>query len=186
LKFGNMSKVGRNPIIIPEGVTIQADERQILVKGPKGELKTPVLDGVKAVLNEKELSFEVLRNSKQAKSNWGTTRALAANAVKGVQGEFEKTLVLEGVGFRVMKEGEGLVLNLGFSHPVKREKVPGIEFEVEKNNTLKIKGADKSLVGKIAAEIRALKKPEPYKGKGFRYSDEVIRRKAGKKAGSSE
>lgn len=181
-----MSKIGKKPIQIPDGVSVNVDAGEIIVKGKEGSMTIKILDGVSAKLEGSELTFDVLRNSKQARSNWGTVRALVANAVKGLQEGFEKTLVLEGVGFRVMKEGDGLALALGYSHPVKYAAVPGITFEIEKNSILKIKGCDKALVGKVAAEIRAMRKVEPYKGKGFRYSDEIVRRKAGKKSvGSS-
>ncbi|MEK7478974.1 MAG: 50S ribosomal protein L6, partial [Patescibacteria group bacterium] len=118
------------------------------------------------------------------RSNWGTLRSLLENAVEGVTKGFQKTLILEGVGFRISKQPEGLQLLLGLSHPVLIQKKEGIEFEVEKN-ILRVKGIHKELVGETAAKIRALKKPEPYKGKGFRYENEVIRRKAGKKAGGA-
>jgi len=180
-----MSKIGKKPIEIPKEITIQISDTDIVVKNAKGSLSIPVLYGVKPKLEGTELSFEVLNNTKQARSNWGTLRSLASNAVQGLLKEYEKTLILEGVGYRVTKEGDNLTLNLGFSHPVRYMAVPGVVFEVEKNSVLKIRGADKMIVGKVAAEIRALKKPEPYKGKGFHYSDEVIRRKAGKKSGTS-
>jgi large subunit ribosomal protein L6 len=181
-----MSKIGKKPIQIPSGITIQvADQSVVDIKNAKGLLSIPVLYGVKPVLQESTLSFKLLSNTKQARSNWGTMRSLVQNAIDGLMKEYEKTLILEGVGYRVTKEGNDLVLNLGFSHPVRYAAVPGIIFEVEKNSILKIRGADKMIVGKVSAEIRALKKPEPYKGKGFHYSNEVIRRKAGKKSGTT-
>jgi large subunit ribosomal protein L6 len=180
-----MSKIGKQPIKIPESVSVSIENDTIKVKGPLGENSIPILAGVKPILENSQLRFEIINASnKQARSNWGTLRSLTANAVKGVQEGFSKTLILEGIGFKITKEGNDLVFNLGFSHPVRFSTPPGITFEVEKNTILKIKGIDKSLVGQIAAEIRSLKKPEPYKGTGFRYSDEVIRRKAGKKATS--
>ncbi len=177
-----MSKIGKKIIKIPTGVTCSLSETVLKFNGPKGEVELKVLPGIKVVFVNGEMSFSPSRNSKQVISNWGTLRALSANALKGVTEGFEKTLLLEGVGFRVTKDGEGLVLNLGFSQPVKYGAVKGIAFEVEKNTILKIKGVDRFLVGQVAAEIRGLKKPEPYKGKGFHYANEVIRRKAGKKA----
>ncbi len=179
-----MSKIGKLPIIIPEGITATIDGGTVYVKGAKGEASIPVLQGVGATLENGTLTFILQSTSKQARSNWGTVRALTANAIQGLVKEFEKGLILEGVGYRITKEGEGLTLNLGFSHPVKYDAPKGITFEVEKNSRLKVRGADKALVGQIAAQIRAMKKPEPYKGKGFRYENEVIRRKVGKKAGS--
>jgi len=177
-----MSKVGKNPITIPEGITIEIGEKNIIVKGKNGEMKPLLLRGVKPVLTDGTLTFELTGKSKQSRSNWGTTRALVANAVRGLTVGFEKTLILEGVGFRITKEGENLNLSLGFSHPVKYQKPDTISFEVEKNTILKIRGFNKELVGQVAAEIRAFKKPEPYKGKGFHYSNEIIQRKVGKKA----
>ncbi len=135
--------------------------------------------------SEKEISFQAENLKKQTKSNWGTLRSLVANAVTGVAEGFSKKLIIEGVGYRVVKEGNNLNMSLGFSHPVKFEAPIGIIFEVEKNSILTVKGFDKNLVGQTAAKIRAFKKPEPYKGKGFHYEGEVIRRKAGKKAATA-
>ncbi len=180
-----MSKIGKQPVQIPAGVTATLERDFLHLKGTKGELSVAVLSGVKATIGEGVISFELLSSSKQARSNWGTMRAMTANAVKGLLSGFEKTLILEGVGYRVTKEGENLSLALGFSHPVKYAAPKGITFEVEKNSILKIKGADRQQVGQVAAEIRAMKKPEPYKGKGFHYDNETIRRKAGKKAAAA-
>jgi large subunit ribosomal protein L6 len=180
-----MSKIGKAPITIPSSVTVTISPFAIAVKGPHGELTIPRLHGVEPKLEGQTISFSLVGTSKQARSNWGTFRALVANAVRGITTPFQKTLVLEGVGFRVTKDGNDLVLALGFSHPVRYSAVPGITFEVEKNSILTVKGSDRAMVGQVAAEIRALKKPEPYKGKGFRYSNEVIIRKAGKKAAAS-
>ncbi len=180
-----MSKIGKQPIAIPENVTVTVTDGGVVVRGPKGELTIPILNGVTVSLEGKTLTTSIRSRVKQFKSNWGTERALIQNAVNGVVKDFEKTLILEGVGYRVMKEGEHLNLSLGFSHPVKLTAPAGISFEVEKNSILKIKGADKGLVGKIAAEIRQMKKPEPYKGKGFHYQGEVVRRKSGKKAATT-
>lgn len=179
-----MSKIGKKPIKIPEGVTVTIEEERILVKGPKGELAVRRLPYIVPELDEakKELRFTLQSNQKQARSNWGTSRALLANAVEGVTKGFTKTLILEGVGYKITKQGEDLSLNIGFSHPVEYKAKPGITFEVEKNTILKISGINKELVGQVAAEIRDIERAEPYKGRGFRYADEVIRRKAGKKA----
>ncbi len=183
-----MSKIGKQPVKVPENVIIEIEEEKITVKGPKGELEVRRLPHVIPELDKekKELKFVPEANHKQARSNWGTMRSNTANTIQGVTEGFEKTLIVEGVGYRINKEGEGLVMNLGFSHPVNYEATPGITFEIEKNTILKIKGIDKILVGQVAAEIRAIEKAEPYKGRGFRYSDEVVRRKAGKKAVASE
>jgi large subunit ribosomal protein L6 len=180
-----MSKIGKQPITVPAGVTVTADQYEVTVKSAKGALTVLVPRGVKADFADGVLSFSPTASGKQARSNWGTVRALVQNAIVGLTQGFQKTLVLEGVGFRVTKEGEGLTMNLGFSHPVKYAARPGITFEVEKNSILTVKGFDRALVGQVAAEIRAIKKPEPYKGKGFHYSTEVVRRKAGKKAAAT-
>lgn len=180
-----MSKIGKQPITIPDGVTVAATPYEISVKGAGFEKKIHVPPGVKPHLEGSELTFELLQNSKQGRSSWGTIRAVVANAIVGIKTPFSKKLLLEGVGFRVTKEGNDLNFNLGFSHPVKYKAPEHITFEVEKNSILTVRGPDKEVVGQVAAEIRALKKPDPYKGKGFRYSTEVIRRKAGKKAAST-
>lgn len=180
-----MSKIGKQIIKIPEGVTVTIQDDVIQVKAVKGIMNVPLLSGVQAKITDGEIAFTTLREGKQIRSNWGTTRALVYNAVEGLTKGYQKTLMLEGVGFRVTKEGNDLVMNLGFSHPIRYSTPPNIVFEIEKNSTLKIFGFDKALVGQVAAKIRSMKKPEPYKGKGFRYSDEVIRRKAGKKAASA-
>lgn len=181
----NMSKIGKQVIVIPDGVAIKIEDNKIFVQGSKDKIEIPLLRGVKPVIENNSIKFELVSDNKQSRSNWGTLRALVANAVNGLTKGFEKTLILEGVGFRVSKEGEDLSMSLGFSHPVKYKKPDGVSFDVEKNSIVKIRGFDKSVVGQVAAEIRELKKPEPYKGKGFRYSDEVIQRKAGKKAAAA-
>lgn len=180
-----MSKIGKQPVKIPDNISVSLKDGELFVSTEKNRLVFPVLKYVVTKIENGEVFFSVVSSNKQARSNWGTMRALLQNAVTGLSKGFEKTLILEGVGFRITKEGEGVVLSLGFSHPVKFTSPPGIVLEVDKNSILKIKGFDKALVGQVAAEIRGLKKPEPYKGKGFRYSDEVIRRKAGKKAATA-
>lgn len=185
LKFGSMSKIGKQPIKIPDGITVEITGSEVIIKSVKSELKTPLLKGIKPILEDGYLRLDLTGEGKQARSNWGTMRSLLANAVYGLTKGFEKTLLLEGVGYRVTKEGNDLLMNLGFSHPVRYKAPEHITFEVEKNSVLRIKGFDKTLVGQVAAEIRSFKKPEPYKGKGFRYADEIIRRKAGKKAAAT-
>lgn len=183
-----MSKIGKQPISVPEKVTVALDEKEriVLVQGPLGTLRVPTPAGVNvAITPENGVVFSVTEETKQAKSNWGTVRALVANAVRGVTEGFQKTLLLEGIGYRITKDGDNLTMSLGFSHLVTFKAPEGIVFEVEKNTILRVKGIAKAQVGQTAAEIRALRKPEPYKGKGFRYDDEVIRRKAGKKAGTA-
>ncbi|MFA4999505.1 MAG: 50S ribosomal protein L6 [Parcubacteria group bacterium] len=180
-----MSKIGKQIINIPESVQTNINAAVIKFSGKNGVLEVPILPGVLPKLEGDILSFEVLTSDKQARSNWGTMRALAANALQGAMEDFVKELKIEGVGYRANIEDNAVVLNVGFSHPVKFNLPEGIKAATEKN-ILKISGADKRLVGEIAAKIRAVKKPEPYKGTGIMYVNEVIRRKAGKKVAGSE
>lgn len=180
-----MSKIGRKAVNLPKGIEVILEENLLEIKGKDGEISLPILKGLKVIKKDDDLTVEPLDNSKSTRSNWGTMRSLINNAVIGLTQGFEKTLILEGVGYRVMKEDNNLVMSLGFSHPLRYQIPAGINVAVEKNSILKIKGCDKILVGQVAAEIRALKKPEPYKGKGFRYINEVIKLKAGKKSGVS-
>lgn len=179
-----MSKIGKKPITIPDGVTVNILDGLIEIKGKNANLSVKALPGVTASIKDKELSFSAKANDKQTLSNWGTMRALVANAIAGVVSDFSKELTVEGVGFRVEVKGNDLVLNIGFSHPVNFPIPEHIKIKTEKN-TIKISGPIKQLVGKVAAEIRALKEVEPYLGKGIKYKDEIVRRKAGKKATAS-
>jgi large subunit ribosomal protein L6 len=184
-----MSRIGKQPIPIPEKVEVKIDGDIVIAKGPKGELRRQLPKGISAKIeNDNILIFPVSKKD-EAESKmmalWGLSRALVANLVKGVKDGYEKKLEIEGVGYRVAVQGNKLVLSLGFSHPVEIEAPQGIEFKVEKN-VIFVSGIDKELVGQTAADIRSRKKPEPYKGKGIRYQGEVIKIKAGKKAVSSE
>lgn len=179
-----MSKIGKKPIAIPEGVEVKINDRDIAIKGKLGSLNLTILEYIKAELKDKEIVLSVSGSNKQARSNWGTMRALMQNAVVGVSDGFFKYLDIEGIGFRATLEGKTLVLNIGFSHPVKFTPPEGITLTIEKS-AIKVSGFDKAVVGEVAAKIRALKKPEPYKGTGIRYRGEVIRRKEGKKAASA-
>jgi large subunit ribosomal protein L6 len=177
-----MSKIGKQIIILPEKIEAKLDDSRIIVKGPKGEMGVDLIYGFKIEIDEK--SIKVIpgdRLSKKSPALWGTLRALINNAVLGVTKGFEKKLEIEGIGFKAILEGQTLSLNVGFSHPVKFPIPEGIKIIVEKN-IITISGIDKDLVGRTAAEIRAIKKPEPYKGKGIHYVGEVVRRKSGKKA----
>lgn len=176
-----MSKIGKKQIIIPQGVEAKIDSGFLRVKGKNGELSIKILPYIKAELKDGTLSFSIDNDSRQAIANWGTMRALANNAVSGVNEGFSKVLEIEGVGYRASVEGNNLILNIGFSHPVKMIPLAGIKVSVDKNS-IKVFGADKTAVGEMAAKIRAMKKPEPYKGKGIKYQGEIIRRKEGKKA----
>jgi len=180
-----MSRIGKQPIQIPENVEVKIDGDLVIVKGPKGELKNQVRPEIKVEIKDKEVILKPVKFHKGTQALWGTYRSHIANMIEGVIKGFEKKLALEGVGYKANLEGRDLVLHLGYSHPVKVKAPEGIEFKVEKN-VITVSGIDKQLVGQVAAEIRSKRKPEPYKGKGIRYKDEVIRRKAGKKAVGTE
>lgn len=174
-----MSRIGKQPITIPAGVTITVGDQEITVAGPKGSLNVPVQENVKVVVEDGKAI--VTRSDDEPKSRaWhGLQRALLNNAVQGVTNGFEKKLEINGVGFRLNGGGKSIEMALGFSHPVKYQAPEGIDLKTDKM-TITVTGIDKQKVGQVAAEIRALKKPEPYKGKGIKYVDEVIIRKAGK------
>ena len=175
-----MSRVGKQPIGIPDGVTINVANGEVQVKGPKGSLQYQVPQGIDAKVEDGRLIFERPDDSKDSRARHGLARALANNLVVGVSQGFAKRLLIEGVGYRADVKGKVLNLLLGFSHPVAMDIPDGLTVKVEANTTLDIEGMDKQLVGQFAANIRSLRPPEPYKGKGIRYSDEHIRRKVGK------
>jgi large subunit ribosomal protein L6 len=181
-----MSKIGKKPIDIPEGVEISIEKRTLMAKGPKGTLNVGFSDEIIVEKSENQIIIKQSSQTKRSRALWGLTRSLVRNAIEGVKNGFEKKLELQGVGFRMAVQGKKINLALGFSHPVEVDIPEGIEAKVLENNTLSISGIDKQLVGQFAANIRALKKVEPYKGKGFRYQGEVVRRKAGKKAISTK
>jgi len=176
-----MSRIGKKPILIPENVEIKIEGQKVIVKGPKGELMKEIPSGIKVELKDKEIIVSPQVQIKKIAQLWGLTRALIFNLIKGVTEGYEKKLEIEGIGYKALVQGNKLILNLGFSHPVEIEAPEGIKFQVEKN-IITVSGSDKELVGQVAANIRAKKKPEPYKGKGIKYFGEIIRRKAGKKA----
>lgn len=179
-----MSKIGKKPIEIPEGVEIRFEGDVIHAKGPKGELSVKVLPEVKLEIDKTQII--VKKADEQASSNafWGLMRALINNIIVGVKEGYEKKLELQGVGYRMSVQGSKINMALGFSHPVEAEVPAGLTAKIEDNNVLVISGIDKQAVGQFAANIRSLKEVEPYKGKGFRYVGEKVRRKAGKKAGT--
>jgi large subunit ribosomal protein L6 len=179
-----MSRLIKKSIMIPDGVTIREDGKFLVVKGPKGEQKVAIVPGAKAKLQSKELWVEAEAGAGAKSAAAGTLWSLAKNAVEGVTEGFVKVLEIEGVGYRAVLEGKELVLYLGYALPVRVAIPAGVAVVLEKN-TIKMSGIEKELVGRVAAEIRALKKPEPYKGKGIHYQGEVIRRKVGKKAGAT-
>lgn len=176
-----MSKLAKKPILMPDGVNAELNDNKLEISGKRGNLILLTLPYVKVEINEKrEVILSPLEKHKQARANLGTMAALTHNALMGVNTGFSKNLEIEGIGFRASMEGENLLLNVGFTHPVKFAPPTGIKITVEKN-IIKVNGLDKNLVGQIAAQIRKIKKPEPYQGKGIHYVGELIRRKAGKK-----
>ncbi len=176
-----MSRVGRKPIAVPAGVTVTKNGTELTVKGPKGTLVRNFHPDITININESEILVERPSDNKAHRSLHGTTRAVLSNMVTGVSAGFTRQLELVGVGYRAAKAGNGVTLSLGFSHPVEITPEAGIEIEVPNQTTLIVKGIDKERVGQVASEIRAIRKPEPYKGKGIKYSDEIVRRKEGKK-----
>ena len=176
-----MSRIGRMPIAVPAGVTVDiAENNKVTVKGPKGEL-TRVLPGEMEIkLDGEQVVVNRPNDLKKMRSLHGLTRTLIANMVKGVTEGYEKVLEVNGVGYRAQKQGKKLVLSLGYSHPVEMEDPEGIETVLDGQNKITVKGIDKEKVGQYAAEIRSKRAPEPYKGKGIKYDTEVIRRKVGK------
>jgi len=188
-----MSRIGIRPIPVPAGVSVSVDENtnEVSIKGPKGELRQPVSRLLTVKQENNVLSIERPNNLREARSQHGLARTLLANMVDGVTKGHAKTLEIVGVGYRVQLEGANLLLNMGYSHPVRIEAPAGVSFEVkadEKTRTQQIivKGIDKALVGQMAADVRKVRKPEPYKGKGIRYQGEVIRLKAGKRAAAKK
>ena len=181
-----MSRIGKKLINIPEGVKVELIGKEIKVSGPKGELKREIHPDIKVGIKGSELFVlpNVKEFSKKGKGLWGLYRALISNMVEGVSKGFEKKLEIEGVGFKANVEGDTLVLNLGFTNPIKIKKVEGVNFLVEKN-VVTVSGSDREKVGSMAALIRKQKKAEPYKGKGIKYQGEIIRRKEGKKVVAS-
>ena len=174
-----MSRIGTQPVVVPAGVTITVGDSEITVAGPKGSLSVPVQPNTKTVLEDGKLVVTRVDDEPKSRAWHGLQRALLNNAVEGVTKGFEKKLEINGVGFRLSGGGKQIEMALGFSHPVKYAAPEGIELKVDKM-TITVIGIDKQKVGQVAAEIRSLKKPEPYKGKGIKYADEVILRKAGK------
>lgn len=175
-----MSRIGRQPITIPEGVTVAVQDQQVEISGPVGRLFYPLRSEVSVTVRGKEVLVNQESGSRLARALHGTTRANLANAVEGVSEGHEKHLVLKGLGYRAKVEGRKLVLEVGFSHPVEYQVPEGVEVQLVGKNELQVSGIKKDLVGRVAADIRAARPPEPYKGGGIRYKDEVVRRKPGK------
>ncbi len=175
-----MSRIGKMPITVPQGVTATVDGSTVSVKGPKGELSRTLPADIKIALEDGVLRVSRPSDEPRHKALHGLSRALVANMVEGVSKGFQRTLELQGVGYKAEAKPYGVNLIVGFSHQVKFEAPKGVKISVENNTVVKIEGADKEKVGQVAAEIRLVKPPEPYKGKGIRYQGEQVRRKAGK------
>ncbi|MDQ0286140.1 MULTISPECIES: 50S ribosomal protein L6 [Desulfofundulus] len=182
-----MSRIGKKPIALPQGVDVQIEGNTVRIKGPKGQLEREFHRDMRIRLDEEgRLVVERPSDEKNHRSLHGLTRTLLANMVEGVTKGFAKTLELVGVGYRATKQGNKLVLSVGYSHPVEIVPPPGLEIEVPAPNKIVVKGTDKEKVGALAAVIRGVREPEPYKGKGIRYENEQIRRKAGKAGGKGK
>jgi large subunit ribosomal protein L6 len=175
-----MSRVGRKVIVVPSGVKVAVSESSLEVQGPRGKLRTPVPPGIRFTLTGQELACQRSGDARQQRAFHGLARALAQNAIKGVTEGFTKDLDIVGVGYRAAVEGGKVVFALGFSHPVEYEIPEGIKIAVDKQTRVQVQGIDRQRVGQVAAEIRSLRRPDPYKQKGIRYVGEVLKKKAGK------
>jgi large subunit ribosomal protein L6 len=175
-----MSRIGRKPVTVPKGVTLQLDGNNVAVKGPRGELRRSLHPDMQIALDKDQFTVARPSEEKRHKALHGLTRTLVQNMVEGVSKGFIKTLEIQGVGYKAEAKPYGVNLVVGYSHPVKYEAPKGIKITVDNNVVVKIEGADKELVGQVAAELRSVRPPEPYKGKGIRYQGEHVRRKAGK------
>ncbi len=175
-----MSRIGKKEILIPAGVSVELQGAAVMVKGPKGELSTVIRPEIKTIVEGSTVNFEKAIETKDTNAYWGLSRALVASMIKGVTEGYEKKLELVGVGYRVKNSDKGITVTIGYSHPVEFPAPAGIKLDTEDTRFITVSGFDKQLVGQTAAEIRKIRGPEPYKGKGIKYVDEVIRRKAGK------
>ena len=175
-----MSRIGKMPITVPAGVTVTIEDNHVTVKGPKGELTRQINKNMKLTMDNGVITVERQDDEKESRSLHGLSRTLINNMIIGVTQGFSKTLEINGVGYRAAKQGQNINFTLGFSHPVVKEPPAGITFEVPAPNKIVVSGADKEVVGAVAADIRTLRPPEPYKGKGIRYEGEHVRRKIGK------
>ena len=175
-----MSRIGRKPVAVPKGVTLQVEGNTVAVKGPRGELRRSLHPDMEIALKDNQFTVARPTEEKRHKALHGLTRTLVQNMVEGVSKGFSKSLEIQGVGYKAEAKPYGVNLIVGFSHPVKYEAPKGIKISVDNNVMIKVEGADKELVGQVAAELRQVRSPEPYKGKGIRYVGEHVRRKAGK------
>jgi large subunit ribosomal protein L6 len=179
-----MSRIGAKPIPIPDGVRVVIDGRSVRVQGPKGALSQPVPSGLAVAVRDNQVVVARGGDQRTLRALHGLTRSLLANMVRGVTDGFERRLEIVGIGYRAQMQGKNIQLALGYSHPIVFPLPDGVSAEIDRQTAITLRGADKALLGQTAANLRALRKPDPYKGKGIRYSEEVIRRKVGKKAGA--
>ncbi|OLD39776.1 MAG: 50S ribosomal protein L6 [Candidatus Rokubacteria bacterium 13_1_40CM_2_68_8] len=179
-----MSRIGRQPVTIPQGVKVLIDGAAVRAEGPKGKLMQPVPVGLSAKLENNQVVISRSGDDRKIRALHGLARALVANMVTGVKDGFERKLEIVGIGYRAQVQGRAIQLALGYSHPVIFALPEGITAEIDRQVSITLRGADKALLGQTAAKLRALRKPDPYKGKGIKYANEVIRRKVGKKAGA--
>jgi large subunit ribosomal protein L6 len=179
-----MSRIGRKPVNIPQGVTVNIDGAVVRAEGPKGKLMQPVPAGLSAKLENNQLVISRSGEDRKVRALHGLARALVANMVTGVKDGFERKLEIVGIGYRAQLQGRAIQLALGYSHPVIFPLPEGVTAEIDRQVSITLRGADKAVLGQTAAKLRALREPDPYKGKGIRYANEVVRRKVGKKAGA--
>jgi large subunit ribosomal protein L6 len=179
-----MSRIGKRPIAIPEGVTVAVDGQLVRAAGPKGKLVQAVPSGVSVAVTDNRVVVSRESDARAVRALHGLTRSLVNNMVTGVKTGFERKLEIVGIGYRAQMQGKNIQLALGYSHPVIFPLPEGISADIEKQTSITLRGSDKAVVGQTAAKLRALRKPDPYKGKGIRYADEVVRKKVGKKAGA--
>ncbi len=179
-----MSRIGRKPIVIPSGVKVEVDGTVVRAEGPKGRLAQPLPRGIGAAVENDHVLVTRASDHRTVRALHGLSRALVANMVQGVKEGFERKLEIVGIGYRAQMQGRNIQLSLGYSHPVVFPLPEGVTAEIDRQTVITLRSADKALLGQTAARLRALRKPDPYKGKGIKYADEVIRRKVGKKAGA--
>jgi large subunit ribosomal protein L6 len=179
-----MSRIGQRPIAIPDGVTVAVDGQTVRAEGPKGKLVQAVPSGVRVAVTDKRLVVSRESDQRTVRALHGLTRSLVNNMVTGVASGFERKLEIVGIGYRAQMQGKNLQIALGYSHPIVFPLPEGVSADIEKQTSITLRGPDKAVLGQTAARLRALRKPDPYKGKGIRYADEVVRKKVGKKAGA--
>ena len=179
-----MSRIGRKPVSIPQGVKVNLDGAVIRAEGPKGKLSQPIPEGLSAKIENNQLIISRSGEDRRVRALHGLARALMANMVTGVKDGFERKLEIVGIGYRAQLQGRAIQLALGYSHPVIFALPEGVTAEIDRQVSITLRGADKAVLGQTAAKLRALRKPDPYKGKGIRYANEVVRKKVGKKAGA--